>query len=115
MAVGDARRGLFFVSPIGVDGLACEPELMDHESFVKALGEAENMDLFSFDDPCSLGLEAGLEQRIARVRPEARYLMDVWLGMDAKRREKLISLPLMPSYLRAPFTSKAKSGHPLIR
>ncbi len=96
MAVGDARRGLFFVSRITESGEAGEAELMP-------------------DDPERLGLPSGLAGRVRRVRPEARLLVDVWLGLGEGRRRELAAQPLSPRYLRAPFTSKAKPGHPLLR
>lgn len=115
MAVGDARRGVYFVSRIAANGEAQQVELMGREGLVSALGDAENETLFTFDPPDSLGLGAGLAEKITRVRPEARYLLDVWHGLDAERRGQLMASPLSPTYLRAPFTSKAKPGHPLLR
>ena len=53
--------------------------------------------------------------RITHTQPQARLLVDVWLGLDEIRRQQLHSKPLAPTYLRAPFTSKAKPGHPLLR
>ena len=115
MAVGDARRGLYFVSRINDQGEAMAAELMEKEPFTQLLAAEEESALFTFDDPSSLGLDEELEQRVMRVRPEARHLIDVWHGLEAARREELLMTPLAPTYLRAPFTSKAKPGHPLLR
>ena len=71
--------------------------------------------LFTLDDPTKLGLNDQLQERITRTQPQARLLVDVWLGLDEVRRQQLYSTPLAPTYLRAPFTSKAKQGHPLLR
>lgn len=112
MAVGDARRGLYFTSRISETGVAMVPELMERADFDKVLDDAQDVALFTFDDP------AGLESEgvsIIRTRPEARYLVDVWLGLGAACRAELIDSPLSPTYLRAPFTSKATPGHPLLR
>ncbi len=115
MAVGDARRGLFFVSRITESGEAGEAELMPAEEFARVLGQWPGGDLFTFDDPERLGLPSGLAGRVRRVRPEARLLVDVWLGLGEGRRRELAAQLLSPRYLRAPFTSKAKPGHPLLR
>ena len=71
--------------------------------------------LFTLDAPTTLGLNDQLQERITRTQPQARLLVDVWLGLDEVRRQQLYSTPLAPTYLRAPFTSKAKQGHPLLR
>ncbi len=115
MAVGDARRGLYYISKINDVGEAAPVELMNHEEFEKKLISAGNITLFTFDDPASFQLSDALSQSVERVRPEAHYLIDTWQDLSPTRRDALIKLPLSPTYLRAPFTSKAKPGHPLLR
>ena len=115
MAVGDARRGLFFISQINDTGEAAPVELMEREAFEKKLTSVEDTTLFTFDDPASLGLPDTLSRRVNRAQPQARVLIDVWQGLDKPRQEEIIRHPLSPTYLRAPFTSKAKAGHPLLR
>jgi tRNA threonylcarbamoyladenosine biosynthesis protein TsaB len=115
MAVGDARRGLYFVSPINAAGEAMEAELMAAEPFQQRLSSEPETRLFSLDDPDRLGLSGELRQRVTQSRPEAKWLIDIWLGLSDARREELIQKPLAPAYLRPPFTSKAKARHPLLR
>ena len=115
LAVGDARRGLYFISQIAASGEAMDAELMDADAFRGRLAEAADRVLFTLDDPGRLGLDADTEQRVVRTRPEAGLLIDVWLELDEDRRAELMNQPLSPSYLRAPYTSKAKAGHPLLR
>ena len=115
MAVGDARRGVYFVSRIGDCGEAMGVELIKREEFLNVLEGAVGKTLFTFDTVDSLELGEDLPGNIVQVRPEARYLLDVWHGLSEERRQELQVLPLSPTYLRAPFTSKAKSGHPLLR
>lgn len=115
LAVGDARRGLYFISPISATGEAMDVELMDAEAFASRMNAVPDAALFTLDDPSSLGLEQDLENRVQRTRPEARLLIDVWMSLDPERQQVLANRPLSPTYLRAPFTSKAKSGHPLLR
>ena len=114
-AVGDARRGLYYISPIAASGEAEEPELMDAAVLEQRLTSIPDDLLFTLDDPAKLGLNDQLQERITHTQPQARLLVDVWLGLDEVRRQQLHSKPLAPTYLRAPFTSKAKPGHPLLR
>lgn len=115
MAIGDARRGLYYVSPIDAHGEAIEAELMDANTFHQRLADAADSRLFTFDNPAQLNLPDNLAQRVSRSRPEAKWLVDIWLGLDESRRDALKQKPLAPAYLRPPFTSKAKAGHPLLR
>ena len=114
-AIGDARRGLYYISPITASGEAAVPELMDAVALRQRLTAEPDQVLFTLDDPVKLELEAEHLQRVTATRPCARLLIDVWLQLDDTRREQLFATPLSPSYLRAPFTSKAKQGHPLLR
>lgn len=117
MAVGDARRGLYYVAEIQSQGEASEAELMDGEAFQKRVSCALDSEksLFTMDDPEILGLNDVVKGRIIKGKPESDLLIDVWLGLSPERRETLMQKPLEPSYLRPPFTSKAKKGHPLLR
>jgi len=115
MAIGDARRGLYYISPIAASGEAMEPELMDTKAFQKRLTEAPDARLFTLDDPAKLALNENLTQRVAQTRPEAQWLLALWDRLDETRRKELMTQPLAPAYLRPPFTSKAKRGHPLLR
>ena len=114
-AIGDARRGLYYISPITASGEAEVPELMDAAVLEQRLASIPDDLLFTLDDPTKLGLNHQLQERITHTQPQARLLVDVWLGLDELRRQQLHSKPLAPTYLRAPFTSKAKQGHPLLR
>lgn len=115
MAIGDARRGLYYVSPINAAGEAMEAELMEAEPFQQRLNSEAETKLFTLDDPDRLGLSGELRKRVTQSRPEAKWLIDIWLGLSESRREELMKKPLAPAYLRPPFTSKAKAGHPLLR
>ena len=115
LAIGDARRGMYFVAPIMDTGEAMEAELMDAQAFENHLTDAEGDTLFTLDKPGELALGEDLEKRVTCSFPEATLLIDVWLGLTASRQKELCRRPLSPSYLRAPFTSMAKPGHPLLR
>lgn len=115
MAIGDARRGLYYISPINELGEAMDAELMKAPEFHQRLMDAPDACLFTLDPPEKLKLPPELADRVSRSHPEAKWLIDIWLGLDAERREELQNKPLAPAYLRPPFTSKAKAGHPLLR
>jgi len=115
MAVGDARRGLYFICPITSTGEAAQPELMDEQGLRNRLEKEPQCNLFTLDDPEKLASACPQGQPLIPTTPEARLLVEVWLGLDHARRMELQAMPLAPSYLRAPFTSRAKPGHPLIR
>lgn len=117
LAIGDARRGLYYTAEIAASGEAQEAELMEigefHERLAKA--HAAGVSLFTMDDPESLALGEDLQHQVSRGRPEAAHLIEIWQALEGSRREELRKTPLAPAYLRPPFTSKAKQGHPLIR
>ncbi len=115
MAIGDARRGLYYLSTIIASGEASEPELMDAETLKRRLAEAADHDVFTLDEPAKLGLDEDVQMGIRPSRPDARLLLELWLELDSGRQQELLARPLAPTYLRAPFTSKAKPGHPLLR
>ena len=117
LAIGDARRGLYYISEIAENGESQEPELMEAEEFQKRLEVAasKGKTLFTMDDPEQLDLSDELKGHVTQTNPEAKLLIKLWQKLSPARQAKLSSQPLAPSYLRPPFTSKAKSGHPLLR
>ncbi len=115
VALGDARRGLYYVSQITGEGEAMDAELMDAGDFVNRVEDAQSGLMVTLDELERLGLPSRLSSQVVRVLPEARYLLDLWLALSEERKGALVMRPLSPSYLRAPFTSKAKGGHPLLR
>ncbi len=119
VAVGDARRGLYYVAEITDTGEAGEPELMELAEFqtsLRAKCDGREVVLFTLDDASGAWLEGvELPGEVVVTAPHASGLVDIWVGLDGLRQTQLMELPLAPTYLRPPFTSKAKSGHPLIR
>ncbi|MGJ8676360.1 MAG: tRNA (adenosine(37)-N6)-threonylcarbamoyltransferase complex dimerization subunit type 1 TsaB [Akkermansiaceae bacterium] len=117
IAVGDARRGLYYISQITESGEATEPELMELATFRQALEEAitKGVTVSTLDDFSQVEGLADLSVQIILTKPESSLLIDLWLGLSPARRAELSSQPLAPAYLRDPFTSKAKAGHPLLR
>ena len=119
LAIGNARRGLYFISELTTSGEASEAELMEADEFQTKLAgicEAKETKLFTLDDPTGSWLEGlKIPTAVEKDQPHASRIIEVWLGLTEERQDELKSMPLSPSYLRPPFTSKAKSGHPLLR
>ena len=119
LAIGNARRGLYFISELTTSGEASESELMEADEFQTKLAgicETKETKLFTLDDPTGSWLEGlKIPAAVEKDHPHASRIIEVWLGLTEERQDELKSMPLSPSYLRPPFTSKAKSGHPLLR
>ena len=119
IAIGDARRGLYYISEMTNSGEAGGPQLMEATEFQACLSEkceARETVLFTLDDPSGPWLaEVQLPVQVEKAVPHATGIMEVWHGLADERRMELMAQPLSPTYLRPPFTSKAKSGHPLLR
>ena len=115
LGIGDARRGLYYVSDITESGEAAEPQLMTTQAFNELLLSESTRTLFTLDDPAKLQLNDALLPRVSRTHPQSRQLIELWLELDESRQRELSKKPLAPTYLRAPFTSRAKQGHPLLR
>jgi len=110
-AIGNARRGSYFIASVHADSAAFQPELMDEASFVSKLSTLHNAPLMSFET--ELPLPAGTT--FTHDTPTASRLISAWRSLPQAQQSLLQSLPPQPAYLRAPFISKAKPGHPLLR
>ena len=110
IAVGNARRGSFFIAEIPIRELPMEPVLMETEEFHQKL-TATSCPIYTlepnmkFPDGSPISLE----------HPTATNHISSWLRLSANARRKLLNMPPSPTYLRAPFITKAKPGHPLLR
>jgi len=116
IAVGDARRGLYYISKI-VNGEAAEPVLMEAAEFQGELEKAmaEQTQVFSLDDPAGLDITSEIKNGITQAKPTSALIANVWSKLNENRKAELLAAIVEPVYLRPPFTSKAKSGHPLLR
>ena len=110
LAVGDARRGAFYTSKVTQGEIPAEPELLEREAF-EAKVRGSQIPVASIDQ--KLDWLGDLE--IQATKPTAEHHISVWNRWDQSSRDKLIATPAEPAYLRAPFITKAKPGHPLLR
>lgn len=106
-AVGDARRGTFFIMDVG-SGENGEPELLEHQDFVKQLSQCEGMK-GTFEPVEKLKVE---DESIEQVTPTAEGLLFSWLGRSEDEKIELMKIPAEAFYLRPPHitVSKKKSA-----
>ena len=115
-AIGDARRGSYFIAEVKRERphfKTGEPELLSLEDFTKRIQEIDTKvtPLFSFEKELSIPdtTEYSVEKSLASE------LIRAWESLNSETQEKLLRTPPQPAYLRAPFITKAKPGHPLLR
>lgn len=117
LAVGDARRGAWWTARVGPAGEFSGPDLCDAAGLAEqvAAATAAGEPVVAFDPLERLGLPAALRAGVVPARPNARGLIEAWLGLAEDARGRLAAVPAEPCYLRAPHVTEAKSGHPLFR
>jgi len=115
-AIGDAKRGSFFLSKVEFTHAkfhASKPEILSLEALVDKLEsiDTDTHPLFSFDEKLPIPDSFHYVHEI----PLASLLTKNWLKLSHEAQQNLLKLPPQPAYLRAPFITKAKPGHPLLR
>ena len=115
-AIGDARRDTYFIAEIQqgrTDFRSGEPELLPLDTFCEKLTfiDTAATPLFSFEKelPILHVAEYFVDQS------HAAQLTKAWLNLSPEMQQTLLQTPPQPAYLRAPFITKAKPGHPLLR
>lgn len=115
-AIGDARRDTYFIAEVQKgrpEFRAGEPELLSLDEFCEKLTtiDTSQTPFFSFEKelPMLHIAEYFIE------KSHAFLLTKAWLNFSQETQETLLKTPPQPSYLRAPFITKAKPGHPLLR
>lgn len=115
-AIGDARRDTFFIAEIQQGKFEFkpnEPELLSLDAFCQKLTSIHTAatPLFSFEKelPTLHATDYFVDQS------HAARLAKVWLDFSPETQQSLLLIPPQPAYLRAPFITKAKPGHPLLR
>jgi len=115
-AIGDARRDTYFIAEVQqnrTDFRSGEPELLSLDGFCERLSSIDTSatPLFSFEKQLpTLHVADYFEDKSHAAR-----LTKAWLGLSPESQQSLLRKPPQPAYLRAPFITKAKPGHPLLR
>lgn len=115
-AIGDARRDTYFIAEVQqnqIDFKPGQPELLSLDDFCQKLTSIDTTKtpLFSFEKDLPI-------LHIAEYfidKSHASRLAKAWLNLTPEKQQLLLSTPPQPAYLRAPFITKAKPGHPLLR
>ena len=109
IAVGDARRGSYFIYPLIEAALVPSPELMSEEVFKERLDALTDKDLFTFETQNEIPYP-----NVSLRRPTASALISYWKKLTHQEQVELYQIPLEPLYLRAPFITKSTKPHPLL-
>ena len=112
--VGDARRGSYFATKLANHEPVEKPELLSKEELLLKL-EKNKSSLVTMESQRDLAEDLPASYEIHRVHPRASYLIRAWLHFGSDIQLSLAKEPVAPAYLRAPFITKAKAGHPLLR
>ena len=115
-AIGDARRGSYFIAEMKQghpEFKSDEPELLPLNDFLRKI---QNIDttttpLFSFEKELPILHLA----QYCTDKSLASELIKAWQQLNHEDQQNLLQMPPQPAYLRAPFITKAKPGHPLLR
>lgn len=102
-AVGDARRGSFFVMKLENGRAISAPELLAEEAFLKRLAHCDGPKV-TFESPSRLpdGIPA------VETSSNAETLLNSWLSRTSEEKEALEKIPPEAFYLRPPHITKSK-------
>lgn len=106
-AVGDARRGSYFLMPV-INGRAqTPPRLLEETEFLVQFAESSGPKVtFESRDRLPEGIE------IIENHSTAKGLLESWLSRSPEEQEALLSRPTEVFYLRPPHITKAKKIAP---
>lgn len=110
LAVGDARRGVFWTAMTENHRLPHEPALCDAEELTALVAQAaaDGQAVFSLEEPARFPLPPELAAKVTMEVPDAARLWNAWANTDAQsRREWSAEIP-QPLYLKPPHITPAK-------
>jgi tRNA threonylcarbamoyl adenosine modification protein YeaZ len=102
-AIGDARRGSYFLMPIMNGRAQTPPCLLEESGFLAQLADCPGPKV-TFESPDRL--PAGIE--CCESHSTATGLLQSWLTRSPEEKETLLSTPTEAFYLRPPHITKAK-------
>ncbi len=110
LAIGDARRGSFWVARIRDCQLESEPELMERQQFQSIVSSCLNKNqlVFSFEDSARFPIDSELIQEIKHSFPTSDGLWRAWQSAKLSTQEAWLKLPPQPLYLKPPHITPAK-------
>ena len=102
-AIGDARRGSYFLMPIIKGRCQTAPRLLEEEGFLRHLADCDGPKI-TFESVQRL--PAGIE--CLQSHSTAAGLLSAWQRRSAKEKETLLATPTEAFYLRPPHITKSK-------
>ncbi len=110
LAIGDARRGSFWTAKVEMSEPPEEPRLTDSEGLAASVREAMagGIPVISFEDPDRFPLPEELKATVRLEFPSAERLWLAWLATREETRERWMSQPPQPIYLKPPHITPAK-------
>ena len=105
LAVGDARRGSFFIMEILSGKTTSAPELLEHSEFLSRLSSSDGP-IVTFENPKRLKLPEN--HRVIEATSTAEILLASWLSRNSAEQDSLLNIPAEAFYLRPPHITKAK-------
>ncbi len=108
-AIGDARRGAYFLIPFMNGGHQTPPQLLEEEAFLKALANYPGPKV-TFESPDRLPTAIDCTQS----HSTAEGLLKAWLHRSESEKEALLNTPTEAFYLRPPHITKSKKK-PLLK
>lgn len=111
LAMGDARRGSFWICGIDQLRLASPPQLVDATALAEAVAEAltGGSPVFSFEDAGRFPIPDGIQSRIRLEHPDATRLWQAWQAADIVQQTAWQAQPAQPIYLKPPHITPGKS------
>lgn len=106
-AVGDARRGSFFLMPVKNGRAQIPPSLLGEEEFLKKISGCPGPKV-TFESPDRLPDGVGCLES----HSTAEGLLNSWLSRSSEEKENLLATPVEAFYLRPPHITKSKKTPP---
>lgn len=106
-AIGDARRGSYFLMPVMNGRAQAPPRLLEEADFLQALAHCPGAKV-TFESPDRL--PPGIP--CTESTSTAEGLLASWLTRTPEEQETLLSTPTEAFYLRPPHITKAKKKGP---
>jgi len=110
LAIGDARRGGFWLARVTAYRVAEPPGLTEAAGLIAAVASAlrQGMPVLSFEDPVRFPLPGELAGQVSQEFPSAGHLWQAWrMAGDSARAAWTAAVP-QPLYLKPPHITPAK-------
>lgn len=108
--LGDARRGSWFRAECTYSKDLIAPDFRFFDAKNASTELSATHTYHGFDAP-----DTFVQINYKQIHSSAKNLLLFWLSLSEDERQPLLKSVPQPTYLRPPFITKAKAGHPLLR